>query len=133
MTQHRREPNRFDITGSGVQITYEPIHFIDRPNLPQLTYQDSERNLTFHKGEIRTQHSELGTLVSVSLERTVDAGDSVLTLLLPSINLAGASEQNFDTLAIITRSFGILPHTGAGLDYTVLSNLQGVARIEPIL
>lgn len=133
MTQQSREPNQFEFTGDDVQITYRSGHFIDQPNLPQLTYQDAENNLTFNKDEIRTQESELGTLVSVSLERSIDAGDTVLTLLLPSINLAGATEQSFETLAILTQSFGILPHEGARLVYEDVLDLQGIARFVPFL
>lgn len=133
MTQQSQEPNQFELTGDGVQITYQSGHFIDRPNLPQFTYQDAENNLTFNKDEIRTQQSELGTLVSVSLKITVDAGATILTLLLPSINLAGETEQSFETLAIVTQSFGILPREGARLVYEDVLDLQGTARFAPFL
>ena len=50
-----------------------------------------------------------------------------LTLLLPSINMAGQHEQEFDTIAIKTISSGMLPTTGAQLTYEV-SSLQGTAQ-----
>jgi hypothetical protein len=55
------------------------------------------------------------------------------TLLLPSINLAGATEQSFDILAIVTQSFGILPREGARLVYKAIRDLQGTARFVPFL
>jgi hypothetical protein len=132
MVQQNQEPNRFELTGYGVQISYWSGHFIDEPNLPQFTYKDASKNLTFHRDQIRTEASELGTLVSVTLNMTVDAGATVLTLLLPSINLAGAAEQNFATVAIEAQSFGILPRKGARLIYNVLQ-LHGAARFVPFL
>ena len=83
--------------------------------------------LSFQNGDIRTQESELRTLVSASLDRTVDAGDTILTLLLPDIILPWGEAQPLMTLAIITKTFGILPRQGAQRTYQVL-NLQGTAR-----
>ncbi len=134
MAQQGREPNLFELTdGEDVQITYNATHFIDQPTRPQLTYQDAERNLTFNRDAIRTQQSELGTLVSVTLELTVDAGATVLTVLLPPINLAEAEDQPFETFGIVTRSYGMLPRMGARLTYEDVVELDGVARAMPIL
>jgi hypothetical protein len=55
------------------------------------------------------QESPLGSLVSVVLLPTVDAIAVTLTLLLPPINLAGQDEQDFETVAIKTTSYGKLP------------------------
>lgn len=128
------DPNVFELTGDGVHITYDARGpFIDQPGLkPTITYQDADRNLSFTGDEIRSQQSEIGTLVSVSLNMTVDAGATVLTVVLPSINLARATEQPFETLAIVTESFGILPREGARQIYDVLE-LDGVARFIPLL
>ena len=128
------EPNVFELNGDGVQITYDARGpFVDQPGLkPTFTYQDADSNLTFTGDEIRSQQSELGTLVSVSLKMTVDAGATVLTLVLPSINVAAATEQPFETLAIVTESFGILPREGARQIYDVLE-LDGLARFIPLL
>lgn len=133
MTQQARTPNVFELTGDGVHILYQAIHFIDTPTLPELSYQDGQYDLTFHKDEIRTQQSELGTLVSVSLQRTVDTGATVLTLFLPAINLGGGTEANFETLAIISRTLGLIPGEGAREIYEAVLHLQGVARLVPLL
>ncbi len=115
-------PNLFTFDGDA-QISYSTTSINGQP---QLTYQSSDNSLTFSGGDIRTQDGELGTLVSVSLIRTVDAGDTVLTLLLPGNILLEDKAQTFKTLAIITKTFGILPHQGAERVYEVL-NLQGTA------
>ena len=135
MTTQNQEPNQFELEGDGVRISYHAGQFIDEPTLPQFTYQAAGETLVFHKGEIRTEEAEgsqLGTLVSVTIRKTIDAGETVLVLLLPSINLAGQQEQSFDTLAIVTQSFGILPHKGARLTYKAY-NLSGTARLVPLL
>ena len=61
------------------------------------------------------------------LERSIDAGALTLTLVLPPVNLASNEKQTFHTVAIKTKSFGILPREGARLTYEVIA-LQGVAE-----
>jgi len=128
------DANVFDLAGDTVQISYSALGpFIDQPGLqPTFAYQDQELNLTFTGDQIRTQQSEIGTLVSVSLKESIDAGATTLTLLLPAFNLADTAEQPFETLAIVTQTFGILPNVGAGQVYDVIE-LDGVARLLPIL
>jgi hypothetical protein len=121
MTQQSLEPTLFELTGDGVQITYSTRSF-EGP--PQFRYNDR----TFTGGEIRTQVSELGMEVSVTLQiRLVDVGGTVLTLLLPEVILGETTEQSFQTLAILTNRAEVV-RPGAQLSYTVL-RLQGTARL----
>jgi hypothetical protein len=128
------EANVFELTGNNVQISYSARGpFIDQPGLqPTFTYQDQEQNLTFSGEQLRTQQSEMGTLVSVSLKISVDAGAPTLTLLLPAITMGEMTEQPFETFAVVTKTFGILPRGGARQVYDVLQ-LNGTARFIPIL
>jgi hypothetical protein len=130
MTQQSQEPNLFELTGDGIQITYQSGHFVDRPNLPQFIYQNAGNTRTFQKDEIRTQQSEPGTLVTVTLQTTIDTGHTILTLLLPSIHLAGATEPSFETVAIVTRIFGLVGMVGQV--YEAITTLQGTARFVPL-
>ena len=123
MTQQMVQPNLYTFDGDA-QISYVTA---DSSGQPQFTYQDDTYNLSFSGGDIRTQDSELGTLVSVSLVRSVDAGATVLTLLLPGNNLSSGDVQSFDTIGVITQTFGILPHDGAQRTYQTLF-LQGTAQ-----
>ena len=43
-----------------------------------------------------------GKLITVTTEAVPDEEETMLTLLLPTVNLVGATEQTFETLAIIT-------------------------------
>ncbi len=93
----------------------------------QLEYQGVEGNFTFSGDEIARQDSPLGSLITVALEKSIDAGSLTFTLALPPVNMAGKKKQAFDTVAIKTKSFGILPREGAKLIDTAMC-LDGVAE-----
>jgi hypothetical protein len=128
MTQQDNQANLFELSGDGAQITYSTTSFDGKPHFDYQGPYGPQESLAFTGSEIRTQQSELGTLVSVSLLRTIDAGATVLTLLLPFVRLTGQGAQAFETLAIITQTFGILPHQGAQPTYQVV-NLSGSAQM----
>ena len=73
------------------------------------------------------EQSWLGQQVNVVLLPSVDGTSVTLTLLLPSVNMVGQSEQDFDTIAIKTTNSDMLPSAGAKLTYEVLY-LQGTAQ-----
>ena len=123
MIQQTSVPNLYVFSGDQTTITYS----LSEDATLALDYQDAKGTLSFVDTEVRRQDSELGTLISVSLKRTVDAGATILTLILPPINMAGQTEQDFETFAIITQSYGILPRQGARLTYQALM-LEGAAR-----
>ena len=119
MTPQSLEPTLFKLTGDGVQITYSTSSF-EGP--PQFRYNER----TFTGEEIRTQASELGTEVSVTLQlRLAAVGGTVLTLLLPEVILGETAAQSFQTLAILANRPEVV-RPGAQLSYTVLT-LQGTA------
>ena len=132
--QQQREANKFTFTDrhSNTHIVFFP----DAPGplrpgqpagAPELEYRGKEGNFTFLGDQIQKQDSPLGSLLAVVLERSIDAGALSLTLVLPPVNLGGKEKQPFHTVAIKTKSFGILPREGARLTYEVLE-LQGVAE-----
>jgi hypothetical protein len=108
---------------------------IHRSDGPRLEYHGSEGDLIFpryHDGPTQVsiqQNSPLGSLVSVILRPTIDAMSVVLTLLLPPINMAGKGQLDFQTIAIKSTSYGLLPRTGVRLTYEVIS-LRGTAHAE---
>ena len=73
------------------------------------------------------EDSPLGTLVSVILIPTIDAMSVTLTLLLPPINMAGKDHLDFQTVAIKSTNYGLLPRMGARLTYEVIT-LRGTAH-----
>jgi hypothetical protein len=80
-----QKPNLYQLQGRHVHVTYSTSGIDGRPHL---TYQDAQQTLSFNGDEIRTAESEIGTLVTVSLRRTVDTGNTTFTLIVPTVNLA---------------------------------------------
>lgn len=123
-----------ELTGEDVQISYSACGlFVDQPGLqPTITYQDSDQTLTFSGDQIRTQQSDMGPLVSVTLLPSVDAGATILTILLPTVHMGDMGQQPFETFAIVSKSFGMLPGVGASQVYNVMQ-LNGVGTFMPKL
>jgi hypothetical protein len=120
------EPNLFELSNQEIHITYSSTSFTGQA---QLSYHSPTGILTFQGQDIRIEQSELGTLVSVTIVKTIDTGSTSLTLLLPHVNLAGSTQQPIHTVAIIARHlFGVLPRTGAQELYKV-EHLSGMARL----
>ena len=90
--------NLFELTGNGTHLTYSTSSINGQP---QLHYHDATYDTNFTGDQIRVVDSEIGQLVSVTLRPSVDAGGTVLTLLLPEITLDGPT-TTFQTHAIIT-------------------------------
>lgn len=121
MTQQNGEPvvspgdgdqRRYDLAGDGwqIQITYTHIKWpLDRTIL-LLSYQGPGGNGTVSGDAIRSQTSELGTLLTVTLQIIQVTGEEIkLTILLPAVNPTGSPEwsANIKTLAIVTKSIGM--------------------------
>lgn len=122
------QPKRYILndSASNTEIVFLP----QAPNFatPQLDYQGTEGKFSFRGDDIRQQRTALGLLITVTLEPDADAGQLNLNLMLPSINFAGEKAQEFDTIAIKTRSQGhVIDPAGAELFYRVVM-LKGVAQ-----
>lgn len=99
------EPNLFSLQGIGpkfkdVQISYSTSSIAGQP---LFTYKDSKGTHSFKGDAIRTQKTEISTIVTVTLESVPDLRVTTLTLLLPAINLDGSARE-FKTIAIRTTS-----------------------------
>ena len=123
------DPTLYELRGENVRITYSTSSINGQPQFSYQGPEIAENTRTFTGAAIRTQASELGTLVSVTLIESVDAQRIAVTLLVPTIHLIGQeTEQSFKTLAIVTETFGILPHTGAQPTYHGV-HLHGTAKL----
>ena len=101
MTQQQIHANRFVLTGEGLEITYDETTFAGPP---QLTYQvlQGVSSRTFSGNELSSKQSDIGTLVTVTLEVIPDDKRTLFTLLIPTINVTETNEVPFETLAIYT-------------------------------
>ncbi|MGH2415546.1 MAG: hypothetical protein ACRDEA_18020 [Microcystaceae cyanobacterium] len=95
-----QQPNQFELRGKFTRINYSTTSIA---GIPQLSYQKLGTNLNFSGDEIRVVETEIGKLVTVTLEAVPDLQTVTLTLLIPTINLPeGDTEISIDTKAIIT-------------------------------
>jgi hypothetical protein len=93
------QPNHFELAGEYTQITYSTTSITGQP---QLHYQDQQRDVNVTGDDIRSLETEIGTLVTVTLEVIPDLHTLTLTLLVPQINLNDGNESPLSTLAILT-------------------------------
>ncbi|MBN1207774.1 MAG: hypothetical protein JXB05_23115 [Myxococcaceae bacterium] len=94
--------NMLTLQGKNVSVTYSATSITGQP---LLHYKDRSRDVSAQGMEIRQVETELGTLVSITLEPDADAGALLFTLLVPRVALmAEEGEQSVKTVGIITRS-----------------------------
>ena len=126
MAQQSAEPTLYELEGHDLYLTYSTTSIAGQS---QFGYQGALGARTWSGNEIRTQQSELGTLVSVTLVPTVDATSVTLTVLIPGFNMGGQNTQSFKTLAIQATHAG--PDTfqvGARESYEVF-HVHGTAQV----
>src|SRR5258708_26021524 len=79
----------YELAGDGVQIAYRLEDIPDVGTRQSLSYQGPDGNLTFTDTNLRFQTSEMGTLLSVTLNVNQGTGKEIkLTVLLPTVRQA---------------------------------------------
>ena len=131
MTQQSIKANRYVLhDGHLLEVTYEETAFDGQPRLNYHVLQGPATR-TFSGNQISSKESDIGTLVTVTLEAIEDGDATLFTLLIPTINLTGTPEQPFETLAIYTTARSSIegPNLvqGAVQRYQVVK-LQGTAQ-----
>ena len=119
------QANFFQLHGGGIQVTYSTTSITGKP---QLNFHHGIHDKNFSGDEIQTAETVLGNLVTVFLVRTVDAGSTTFTLLIPVVNLPASNSVHISTEGITTlHKFSIIgPHTGQREFYSV-QPLRGTA------
>jgi len=120
-----RHPNLFDLAGGGIHVTYSTTSITGKPIF---SYHDATQSKQFTGDQIRTTDTEIGTLVTVTIFLTPDAGSTTFTLLLPIVTLRTADSAHIATYGITTlHRFSIIgPPQGQSESYTA-HRLQGSA------
>ena len=121
-------PDVYELAGGPLHITYATT---SKDGQPYFSYQDGSQTLNFRGNEIHQENSEMGTLVTVILRRTVDAGSTTFTLLVPTIRLKESSTAEVHTYGITTvHKFSVIPAMNMGQIETYTSTeLLGTANI----
>ncbi|MEH1965421.1 hypothetical protein [Nostoc sp.] len=121
-------PNLYQLQGKNVSITYSTTSFGGKP---LLTYKNKQQVLSFQGNEqIRSVETEIGTLVTVTIPKTVDTVNTSFTLVLPRINLRKSNSAPVETKGITTTNyFSVNPkfNQGQRQTYTII-NLTGTAQ-----
>jgi hypothetical protein len=122
-------PDTFDVSGDGLHVTYETT---GPDGQPHLRYESADKTMDFSGREIRTEASgDLGTLVSVSIWRTIDSGSASFTLILPRVVLGPRDEEvHIEVVGITTaHRFSVVRMLNRGqLDASSQVALSGTAR-----
>jgi hypothetical protein len=133
-------PNRFVLkSGDGkTKVDYETTSFGGQPILNLTEGPGPIRH--FAGSQIRVLNTEIGTLVSVTTQMTVDTGSTSFSVLIPAVTLTSTSDHKaISTEAIVTRHTGpnSIPITGVHETYQFIP-LSGEASfvfalVEPLL
>jgi hypothetical protein len=124
------QPNRYVLQSSdgNTKVDYETSSFIGQPTL-NLTQGPGGPIRHFSGSQIRTRNSEIGTLVTVTTQLTIDTGSTSFSVLIPAISLAASAEhKTLATEAIVTSHTGpdSVPSTGVHETYQFIP-LKGEA------
>ena len=103
-------PNLFNLTGDHLSVTLALSGIDGRPHF---NYHDGFRALNFTGDEITLEDTAMGKQATVTIVRTVDAGDTSFTLRIPVVNLL-SGQHTITTLGITTMHRTTIAGIGRG-------------------
>lgn len=120
-------PDLYQLTGSHIHITYTTSSVDGRPTM---SYQDPYHGMSFSGDEIRTVEGDLGTLVSVTLRMSDDAGSTSLSVFIPRMRIEQGTLAPIHTECVTTvHRFSLIPNFHLGqLDTYSVVPLNGMAQ-----
>jgi hypothetical protein len=119
--------NLFQLSGSSIQVIYSDTSLL---GVPQFQYRDNHISQSFSGQEISIQDTELGRLVTVTLETIPDLRTVTFSLILPLVNVIaefGSLHIRLPGIKTVTHTTIAGPGLGAEKTYTTV-NLRGTAR-----
>lgn len=84
MANQFQQANLFELSGDDIQVTYSSSSFTGDP---LFSYRDPSTNVQFSGSDIRSESTEIGELLTVTLEQIPDLRTVTFTLVLPVVNL----------------------------------------------
>jgi hypothetical protein len=127
MTREFQRANLFELGGEDIQVTYSSSSFAGPP---LFSYRDGSINQQFSGEDIRAEESELGELLTVTLEQIPDLRTVTFTLILPVVTVLPASMGTFIQVGGITTTTHttiVGPPLGQQKTYSAVS-LRGTAQ-----
>jgi hypothetical protein len=124
------QPNRFVLQSQDgfTKVDYESSNILGQPTLN--LSQGSGPTRHFSGSQIRSRNTEIGRLVSVTTQVSVDTGSTSFSVLIPSVSLSAVSDhKTLATEAIVTSHSGpnSVPATGVHETYQFVA-LKGEAN-----
>jgi hypothetical protein len=124
------QPNQYVLQSQDgkTKVVYDTFGLIGQPSLNLTQGPGPIRH--FSGSQIRKANTEIGTLVSVTTNMTIDTGSTSFSILIPAITLSSLTDQRaFSTEAIVTAHTGpnSVPSTGVHETYTFIP-MKGEAR-----
>lgn len=79
--------NHYSLSGGGIHLEYDSTSLSGQP---VFNYHDQMKILSFSGDQIRTlEVADIGTIISVTLNITVDIWSTSFSLLLPRVTVSG--------------------------------------------
>jgi hypothetical protein len=124
-------PNIYSLQGPQLAISYATGVAV---GLGPFYYQDAHQTLRFQQSDLNIVISEIGTLVTVLIHKSVGFGSTTFTLLVPNVTLGeGFGPLQINTVGITTLHRFLISPTAQGQTelYTVTA-LTGTATFIPL-
>jgi hypothetical protein len=128
MEKEFHQANLFELSGDGIQVTCSTSGL---EGLPLFSYRNGNINCQFSGEEIRSVATEIGELLTVTVEQILDIRTVTFTLILPTVNVLPGSAGTH------VQVFGIITTTDMNIPGPVLGpakkhhevNLNGTAQV----
>lgn len=101
-------PNLYQLQGGGIHVSYSTTSISGKP---LFDYQDANGARSFSGDQINVTPTPIGSLVTVTIRRTVDTGSTSFSVLVPNVNLTGVGQSvpiQTDGITTIHR-FSVVP------------------------
>ena len=107
------KPNLYVLQGGGIHVSYSTSGFDGKPHF---TYQDAHGSQSFSGADINVSGTPIGDVVTVTIRRTVNAGSTSFSVLIPTVNVTGLGHPaHVHTEGITTvHRFSIIPAFNQG-------------------
>ena len=120
------QANTFELSGKSIHVSYSSTSFT---GVPTFSYRDNRLSRSFSGEEIHLQDTEVGQLVTVTLEAIADGDRVTFSLALPTVTLRrdAAIRIKVPGLTVTNPSTIAGPPPGPQKLYSIV-NMKGTAQ-----
>lgn len=115
------QANHFELRSEKIEVLYDTTSISGQP---LFNYRDDCFDQSFTEEEIRAQETEVGQLITVTLEEVADLRTVTFTLILPTVYIADqAKESEIQVPGIVTTTHTTIHGPEAGPEKTYSAEL----------